>query len=831
MPVNESKEKTPGEPISLALDLFALSIAVCSISSVALLSLGCFEPIRALLLGIGSAALICSYWQASNIYRDTSVFKTLTWLQITALFAIALMFRSDLFLWVGGGQDQGVYVNMASHFQKNGSPFLKDLTRDFLPDDLKVAYDETNRISTARPEQFVAQRYEGEFLPGVYIADLSASRYVFQFFPVHPAWMSITAEVFGDGYRTLSTNLFSIISILFFYLILLQCTNHFSFSFFGAAMLCVNPLHSFFAKFPVSESVTSGLSLAAFFYLITAFRTAGAALHIRKNLFISWALFSATFFTHISGFMYVPFFIFLLIYREIYLQDPATDYEFRVFFIALLISLTLSVGYGLTFSYPYASTIYRLSFESILGSGWPLWLSGIGLLLLAGCVACIFATKRSLHLADQLIRRTVGTLLKLLPLILLACALVSAFFIFRLGFTEFYVGHKYDLRWGIAGAGWGVLGHWSPFVFSWYASPFLLIFLLIYGWSGWKEAGHLIKVTGVLFGFYLAYIFLMKWFVPYQYYFARYQVSELLPAFLLFVLLLFHQLLFNKRRHRLKRASIALFALYIPYSIGLNSQQLNGAEQEGLYDSIKALERSVGSNTVLLVNSPRLDLPGAGEMKTALLFQTDLPIVSTNAENQNLFADHFCAIGHKVGVLSAQPASNTDIKFEIRSSIYSRHPSPTLELQSQRSLLYYKSVDCVAATRNMLLRDGYIYKQRTSIYGDIIGLRPESDFTGDNLVIVFEEPLPIWTNYLKLETFGWTPLHVKQTKGFISGSADGKPIWCESLDNGDIYCQLDKGSMLSTLSFSLEVWQPLAHGINDDRNFYGLDIKSLRFVD
>jgi hypothetical protein len=148
-----------------------------------------------------------------------------------------------------GGQDQGVYVNMSKAFEDRGEVFQIDQVRNKLKqENIKTIYDASN-LGNGVVEK---NKYEGGFLPGVYIVDKANSKNVFQFYHLHPLWMAIFGKIFGDHNRVYALVFFSLISIISFYLLAFELTNNRGLAFITGCFLAINPLHVFF---PSSRSL------------------------------------------------------------------------------------------------------------------------------------------------------------------------------------------------------------------------------------------------------------------------------------------------------------------------------------------------------------------------------------------------------------------------------------------------------------------------------------------------------------------------------------------------------------------------------------------------
>jgi hypothetical protein len=221
------------------LVVFILSTSVVSISS---LVLNIFRVDTSIIL---SAIFTLSvFWIRSSTWK---IIGSSTWkiniknnthiLPILMLLLIALLFRSEPYHYVAGGQDEGVYVNMSQYYDKYGKIFITDETRENLTDELKKSYDSMNLRIENRNNVRVEDQKEGAYLPGVYVKDQQNSEYVFQFYQLHPLWMSIFGKIFGDENRVYSLVFFSLLSLVAFYLLAFEFTKRKGLAFCAGALL------------------------------------------------------------------------------------------------------------------------------------------------------------------------------------------------------------------------------------------------------------------------------------------------------------------------------------------------------------------------------------------------------------------------------------------------------------------------------------------------------------------------------------------------------------------------------------------------------------------
>lgn len=459
-------------------------------------------------------------------------------LLLAGVLAVALVFRLMPFNYVMGGQDQGVYVNMSAHYQKSGKPFISDTVRESITnEETREIYDDANlgRIADKRK---IDGMHEGAFAPGVYVKDWDKSQYVFQFYHLHPLWMSMFAHTFGNEARVFSLTVFSLLSILGFYCLSLEMTGNRTASLLTAFFLAINPLHCFFSKFPVSEVPALCFSSFGFYYMARMWTAIKSCEALRANVWVPYCLslgcFACFFLTRISGFMYLPFFFILCVASVVCLENSSGMRVIASYFAFLAVLYMVSVGYGLFTSFPYSKDIYFKSIEKIH----PRYGKEI---LIALCIvmAATLALVKKYRDNDRFVsffKRSIEYCFEKVPVVLLLIIAIGLFKIYLLGFTNHYTGDSWiSQRWGIAAKHVGSIGHSSILVSIKYISPFLFI-LFLFSLKALKKAFYGRVILIFLLGFWF-HIALLQWIVPYEFYYARYLLTEIVPYTLLAALM------------------------------------------------------------------------------------------------------------------------------------------------------------------------------------------------------------------------------------------------------------------------------------------------------
>ncbi|HQH25804.1 MAG TPA: hypothetical protein PLP17_00285, partial [Oligoflexia bacterium] len=276
----EGESRSAHEDLNLFTSFDALIVFVSTVSFTALGTLlaGAYSPVCALGGGTGCALLFIHRYRRSFDWRMSAA--TLT--SVLLLLCLALAFRLPAYRYEVGGQDQGTYWNMSRHFDRSGALPYIDKTREKIKNDpeLLSIYDSNCHSSWHLADKFYFH------VPGLFIDRLEQSRYTFQFYHLHPLWMSISGWIFGTENRAGSSVFFSILAIACWVLCFLELGGLPSRAVLLGACLAVHPLLSFFAKLPVSESTAGAFFAAALYYLLRFRRQAQRGVVVQGYLWI-----------------------------------------------------------------------------------------------------------------------------------------------------------------------------------------------------------------------------------------------------------------------------------------------------------------------------------------------------------------------------------------------------------------------------------------------------------------------------------------------------------------------------------------------------------------
>lgn len=517
-----------------------------------------------------------------------------------AILLLALAFRLLPYDYVLGGQDQGVYANVAAHLVQTGGLRFEDPVHARLTDaGARAAY--------------VADNYTDPFLPGVY-SDLSGTpRFTFQFYQLFPAWLAVAGGLFGLGASGWALTLLALASVLFLQRLAIALTGSERAGLVAGVLVAVNSLLAFFSKFPLTEVPTLAFSAMGFTWLA---RYAFAAPGDRRArwLWLSAACFGSLFLTRISGFMYLPWLLAVAVAPRFLDPDAARARAIAGWALATFALYLLSVGYGLATTRVYAETVYALSFGLVAGPHWPVVLG-----LAAAGIA--LATAWLLRLDPQgaagaRLRALLPRAERLLGPLLLAVLALAAFKLYRLGFTPRHAGDAWLSQFpGVVSAGWSSLAFGSLVVAALYAGPLLFLGYVVAAQRRWEAAGARLLLL-FLFGF-VAYAGLLNWTTPYQPYYARYLASELVPYLLLFGACALAWLPAGRLRAGLAVAAATSVLASLPLALA----QWGKAENAGAAASIGRLAAIADDGDLILLD----DAPGKGfepkELKTALVLR------------------------------------------------------------------------------------------------------------------------------------------------------------------------------------------------------------------
>ena len=333
MPTKNSKNQN--QLVLNILNFVFLVVLITSVASIIALVLNVFVPKIVVLLSFILSLVLFGIGKKIFLVQDE---LTIPIWSICLVIILSMFFRAEPYFSIYGGQDQGLYTSMSAHFQKGGEIFMEDdIKKNLQNEELLEVYNnnlvsEFNRVLffNTHPDTILAVTDsipEIYYQPGVYFG--GNKHYVFQFYHLHPIWMAIFGDIFGDNLRFYSLTFFSILSILALSLIAFELTLSSWGAIVVGLLMATNPLHAFFSKSAVTEVVALafiGMGLYIFLRTIRLSKIYSIS-GLKFHATFSASLFAMYFFVRISGFIFLPFFL-VILFRSI-LCHPITFYIFK----------------------------------------------------------------------------------------------------------------------------------------------------------------------------------------------------------------------------------------------------------------------------------------------------------------------------------------------------------------------------------------------------------------------------------------------------------------------------------------------------------------------
>lgn len=661
------------------IEILCIFIFVVSLTSILMLSFNKYNSVYSLSISSIIFVAIIKFFNIKIIK-----YKKKFGIGFLIIILVAILFRLNPYLYVLGGQDEGIYVNMSSYYQNHGSTFIEDNVRNSLTDEAKLSYDNKNQLSN---NMINAGEYEGSHVPGIYIKELNSSKYVFQFYPLHPIWMSIFAQLFGQDNRVYSLVFFSILNIIMLSLLTWELSNKSKIAtYLTGTFMAINPMHIFFSKFPVTENVSIFFTATGIYFLVRYFKRCD---RLNKDMFyllMSAGSFICMFFNHISGFMYMPLFFILLLINVVFINNRDVKNNVYKYIVLVILGFSLSVLYGTKFSFPYFRDIYYGAFGTKICSSWKIILP---LALLIGAV-CIYGMYLFKKLAKNIFMKInfekIATYV--VSAIIGIIVLFSMIDGYQLAYTNKYIGDSWaDIQYHMVKLGSDSLMQSSIIVLLLYLSPvvFVIFILAIIKNNKFRD----IYITGILL-FISLFMFLrisLTNFTPY-YYYGRYLSGELLPYIILIACIYMSKVLVEK--NKVKKIFVILSICFVTvYSLVFASFQFQGPVSENSNESLKIIKQEINKNDLLLIDKNSIGIA----LKTSLEYYYNINTMFVDQENiDNMVKNNITKYGN-LYLLSNIPYKYSDSNYKnvlIEDSTYGSGlihniPSTVIPMRYKRS--------------------------------------------------------------------------------------------------------------------------------------------------
>jgi hypothetical protein len=566
----------PGPKKIQWVDVFALALAVAgSVSSVSLY-FDLFHPrsvigVSVVLTGV-ILGLTTKMGSAPDSHRREG-FSAIQLLIAAFIGGLSLLFRWGPYRFEQGGQDQGLYVNMATTLSRWGSVRFPDAFRQSLDAGAQAIYDQTR-------------------LASYYLVDSSKSLMTIEFYPLHPALMALAQSVFGGlGHESLT--IISMLGVLGAWYLAIEIDGRRSVATLFALLFAINPAFSFFAKFPVTESVALTFVVFGMLYLMRFLRAADTP---RENLYllISLLSFNSLFYVRWQFLLYIPFFV--MVFAGIFLIPSYRKLRSRVtkFSVGVFSLFVLSMVYYMR-KQPELYAPVRDALVDMLPSSSPVvFLLGIAATCMFGLIIFKFVTSDKNTLANKFQSRL--TFVRISPFVLPLAMLFAIPSVMSL-----YAGESM-YPWGYrvpADVDSWVIRYHAGYRLALFTSPILFLVVLFGGLK--KPVRN--NATGLVYLF-VAVCFLgilMRPTVPYLYYYGRYLIVDTLPGFLLLGAILLVNWI-TSHRLALRITAVGLTMAIVSYSLVFSSILIGKHEGEagGFYS---AIAKEVNNKDILIISA------------------------------------------------------------------------------------------------------------------------------------------------------------------------------------------------------------------------------------
>ncbi len=583
-----------------------------------------------------AVATLCAlvFWQRIDFLPKL---KSPKWAAILFTFIVisSAAVRWPPFLYLAGGQDQGVYVSLASYIDRTGSyAVVEDSTLE------KVPKESTSYYLSRRPE------FYGNY---------------FEFYPVHPVLMAVSRHFLGDDLTTFPSALIGILTAIVFYLITFQITKNRSLSLLMMAFIAFHPLHRFFSVFPVTEIPSLFFTAMTFYYFLKFTQRESANKLQISYLGLSLLYWFAFLFTRMNSFIYIPLLYGSLLMTPFLVQEKLKRRALLGYFAALLLSIVLSF-----FIYKeYMPFLYYLIATRTLLK--PFGEDYATKILIIGVAAIALPT-----LLVAFVSKTRKAILGFYNHPIVRTVVVAGAFLFITYLTiqagiEAVATTSHEMiqiinRQAFASS-WQLLATtniWTTFI---YLTPvgFVIYFLTI-----WRERKTTNQIKVALLIFPLYYLIITILTTPHVFggfYYSRYQISEIIPFALLFIVVTFFDNSIVKNKFK---PSSAIFAGFmVCFFIAYTSQQMQGPE--GAKPSFfKDIAKEVTEKDLIVVDESYKSFLGFNEIVQPLEFFYDENIISIS-DTETLKTEEFRKLTagfSKVLLFSMRSLSHPAIKTQ-----------------------------------------------------------------------------------------------------------------------------------------------------------------------
>lgn len=629
----KGKEKTKKE--IRIFELLWLFLSILAISSIALLCFDSFKSIYALGISLALTILFLSIFKFKILIKD----KRFNWI-ILLILLLAFVIRISPWIYLEGGQDQGVYVAMSSQYEETRGFRFKDHVQSYLSE-----------------EAFEKYQKDRAWEVGGLGREKANDDFIFLFYPAHPALMSITSTLLGKTNITYELTLFSILSIAAVYLLSTAIFKKKTVGYISAGLLALSPLHLYFSRFPVTEVIALAISISVLYFLLKGHRTKEWI-----YFFLSFLLINFFFYLRMTWIISAPFYVLTIISVLTFVKDLKLKNLWIWFGISLLVAYLISS----LFYYVYIPGLYKHFyydiFDYIPENIYFFFISSIPLIVYL--LVCPLKKYTKTVLTFLYNRRNI-----LIVIFFVVLAYFTIYHLHRVAFTEKFLGTSFDYFWGMANRGWFVVKDMPATSIILHLSPFGVLAYLI----SIKRLNTPQKVLLTFFMFlFLGFNIIKTRFTPYQFYYARYQLSEIIPIIYIFVSALAVHWWNTKR--------VFFYILILPifiYNIFFSAFQFQGYVGTSP-KFFQTIQQEVGKESVVIYYNPT-DWSSDFTYSPLKYFFNQPSIKTFNIEDTYIYAQNIKERGGQVHVLSTVEMEEDNLEFVSKNTYHKNFYSNAFE--------------------------------------------------------------------------------------------------------------------------------------------------------
>lgn len=522
-----------------------------SILSVIFLLLESFSPIIVLALSTLTTIVTFLLLRKRVLYS----FSPFSWGFLIIVFLV-LCLRIKPNLYITGGQDQGSYVALSKQYEVEGSLYIHDDFRDSLNQYGKDLYDASN-----------------EYL-GIEQKDIS-SDYTIPFYPILPSWMATFSATLGSDFGIYAISIFSLLSIGAVYLFTYYLTSNRTVSNISALLLATNPLHVYFSRIPLTEvfSITFFFLMMAFFLkFFQSYREDKKWSNF--DLILSLLCGVSLFFTKMSALIFLPIIWIIPVSLKIFGKDKCLTKIVTDYSIAWTVLLIISY----IFYFSYIPELY----ETIIGTRILRYINYLQIAMIASIALILTWIFSRIKKVNKAVKKLYLWININISKIFLLVVCVSIFYELYYYINEILVTGEYSLM---------SFESLSYFKQQSFLVPFLYLSPIGFGILLWGSLSTSEKKSEYFFVFLSLIIYLIFYWVgyrltPYHYYFARYQLSEILPFSIILIASFLYEIRSRKNGKRLSRILLLLILLYSMFFSVIQLRDFEGSSGKG-FDSVK----------------------------------------------------------------------------------------------------------------------------------------------------------------------------------------------------------------------------------------------------